>query len=240
MTSIEAERLYGQVTVADGVARQNMEGAEGTREFELKELPEKFVKWQLDYKHQVYDAIERNDHIAFNAGHLPVVGTTNGTDMVPNLANKGIGFTPKDEYVEQYLELVEKAVDEIQALPNTAVNQTRQLRVGTAREFYAHPEHIDWTRLGLLEIFEGETFRNLSRHPFASVLWTGNSPVFLSFQVDCVVEIIPPEHPRYRFSWAMRRLFEYEPFHIVQTMFPYAYTFWVHDWHDKTPKRRYQ
>ncbi len=78
MTSIEAERLYGQVTVADGVAHRNMEGAEGTREFQLKELPEKFVKWQLDYKHQVYDAIERNDHVAFNAGHLPVVGTMNG------------------------------------------------------------------------------------------------------------------------------------------------------------------
>jgi hypothetical protein len=38
----------------------------------------------------------------------------------------------------------------------------------------------------------------------------------------------------------MRRLFEYEPFHVVQTMFPYAYTFWVTGWHDKTPKRRYK
>jgi hypothetical protein len=54
------------------------------------------------------------------------------------------------------------------------------------------------------------------------------------------VEIIPTEHPRYRFSWAMRRLFEYEPFHVVQTMFPYAYTFWVYGWHDKTPKRRHK
>ena len=39
---------------------------------------------------------------------------------------------------------------------------------------------------------------------------------------------------------AMLRLFEYEPFQIVQTMFPYAYTFWVHDWKEKTPKRRYR
>jgi len=108
------------------------------------------------------------------------------------------------------------------------------------REFYNHPEHIDWRRLGLLEIFEGTTLRNLMERPLASVLWTGNSPVFVSFQVDCVVELITPEHPRYRFSWAMRRLFEYEPFHVVQTMFPYAYTFWVCDWRDKTPKRRYK
>jgi len=73
----------------------------------------------------------------------------------------------------------------------------------------------------------------------AAVLWTGDSPIFVSFQVNCVVEVITPEHPRYRFSWAMRRLFEYEPFHVVQTMFPYSYTFWVYDWKEKTPKRRY-
>jgi hypothetical protein len=193
--------------------------------FEIKELPEKFVKWQLEYKHSVYDAIERNEYVAFNAGHLPVVGTWDESGLVPNLANKGVGFTPKDEHLEHYLEVVEAAVDKIQTLPT---------------ELYSHPEHVDWTRLGLLEIFEGDTFRNLSRHPMASVLWTGNSPVFMSFQVNCVVEIIPPEHPRYRFSWAMRRLFEYEPFHVVQTMFPYAYTFWVYGWVDKTPKRRHK
>ena len=114
------------------------------------------------------------------------------------------------------------------------------MRVAAAREFYAHPEHIDWRRLALLEIFEGGTFKNITHNPRAAVLWTGDSPVFMSFQVDCVVEVITPEHPRYRFAWAMRRLFEYEPFHVVQTLFPYAYTLWVHDWKEKTPKRRYK
>ena len=239
MTAIDAEVLFRQVRVADGVARLSRNGEE-EREFEIKELPEKFVKWQLEYKHSVYDAIERNEYVAFNAGHLPVVGTWDESGLVANLANKGVGFTPKDEYLEHYLEIVEAAVDKIQELPNEAVDETRQLRITTARQLYFHPEHVDWTRLGLLEIFEGDTFRNLSRYPLASVLWTGNSPVFLSFQVNCIVEIIPPEHPRYRFSWAMRRLFEYEPFHIVQTMFPYAYTFWVYGWIDKTPKRRFK
>jgi hypothetical protein len=239
MTAIDAETLFKQVRVADGVANLSRNGGE-EKAFEIKELPEKFVKWQLEYKHSVYDAIERNEYVAFNAGHLPVVGTWDESGLVPNLANKGVGFTPKDEHLEHYLEVVEAAVDKIQTLPTDAVDETRQLRVTTARELYSHPEHVDWTRLGLLEIFEGDTFRNLSRHPMASVLWTGNSPVFMSFQVNCVVEIIPPEHPRYRFSWAMRRLFEYEPFHVVQTMFPYAYTFWVYGWVDKTPKRRHK
>jgi hypothetical protein len=205
----------------------------------VRELPEDFVRWQLDYKHSVYDAIEKNEYIAFNAGHLPVVGTWGTDDAFPNLANKGVGFTPKDEYVEHYLALVEAAVEKIRALPPHAVNETRALRVDTAREFYNHPEHVDWRRLGLLEIFEGSTLKNLRENPHASVLWTGNSPVFMSYQVDCLVEIITPEDPRYRFAWAMRRLFEYEPFHVVQTMYPYAYCFWVTGFKNKTPKRRY-
>lgn len=237
MTTVESTQLIQQVQVNNGKAQFNKNGQ--VSEFEIQELPQKFIRWQLDYKNSIYDSIERDEYVAFNAGHLPVVGTWDKDSHVPNLANKGVGFTPKDEYIDQYLKLVEGAVEEIQQLPPHAVNDTRELRIKTAREFYAHPDHIDWRRLGLLEIFEGSTFHNLTANPLASVLWTGNSPIFVSFQVDCVVEIITPEDPRYRFSWAMRRLFEYEPFHVVQTMYPYSYCFWVYNHKDKTPKRRY-
>ncbi len=238
MTTIDATALMQQVQVMDGVARLSQNGR--LREFPIKELPQKFINWQLEYKQHIYDQIEQDEYIAFNQGHLPVVATMGSDSPFSNLANKGVGFTPKDEYLDHYLRLVADAVEQIVALPPHAVDETCALRVATAREFYAHPEHMDWRRLGLLQIFEGSTLRNLMERPLASVLWTGNSLVFISFQVDCIVEIITPEHPRYRFSWAMRRLFEYEPFHIVQTMFPYSYTFWVTDWRDKTPKRRYK
>ncbi len=234
---MESVATINRVQVVDGVAQVQLDGE--VQEFKVAELPQKFIRWQLDYKHSVYDAIEKDEYIPFNAGHLPVVGTWSKTGLVPNLANKGVGFTPKDEYLEHYLNLVESAVEEIQQLPPYAVDETRSLRVNTARELYSHPEHIDWRRLALLEIFEGSTFKNLCAHPFASVLWTGNAPVFVSFQVDCVVEIITPEDLRYRFAWAMRRLFEYEPFHVVQTIYPYSYCFWVYNYADKTPKRRY-
>jgi len=241
MTDVQVRAPLRRMEIEPGGRTARLlEDGTGIREFAIRELPTKFIEWQLDYKRRVYDAIARDEYVAFNAGHLPVVGTWDDERFVPNLANKGVGFTPKDEYLEYYVRLVSDAVERIQALPPHAVDETRQLRIATAREFYTHPEHIDWRRLGLLEIFEGETYRNLTRRPLASVLWTGQSPVFVSFQVDCAVEIIPTEHPRYRFSWAMRRLFEYEPFHVVQTVFPYAYTFWVYDWHDKTPKRRYK
>lgn len=239
MTDVDVRAGGQRFEIVGGKARL-LEGGEVLREVPIQELPDHFVQWQLDYKRRIYDAIEKDQYIAFNAGHLPVVATLGEDSLVPNLANKGVGFTPKDEYIEHYVKLVEDAVEQIVKLPPHAVDDTRALRIGTARAFYAHPEHIDWRRLGLLEIFEGETYRNLTRRPLASVLWTGDSPVFVSYQVDCAVEIIPKDDPRYRFSWAMRRLFEYEPFHVVQTMFPYAYTFWVIGAHDKTPKRRHK
>jgi len=226
------------VEIQDGQAHWHANGE--SRTLDIKELPEAFTSWQVQYKRGIYDAIAKDEYIHFNAGHLPVVGTWNRDGLVPNLANKGIGFTPKEEHLPRILDMVESAVEKIQGLPPHAVDETRSLRVETARAVYANPDHLDWRRLGLLEIFEGQTYKNLSEYPFASVLWTGNSPVFMSFQADCVVEVITNEDPRYRFAWAMRRLFEYEPFHVVQTMFPFAYLFWIHDWHDKTPKRRYK
>jgi hypothetical protein len=238
MTATDQTTLTPQVQIADGLARVSHNGQ--AHEYEIQELPEKFIRWQIDYKHGIYEKIEKDEYIAFNAGHLPVVGTWDQDSRFPNLANKGVGFTPKDEHMDHYLSVVEGAVEEILKLPPYAVDDTRALRLAAAREFYSHPEHIDWRRVCLLEIFEGGTYRNLTQNPYASVLWTGNSPVFVSFQVDCVVEVITPENPRYRFAWAMRRLFEYEPFHVVQTMFPYSYTFWIYNWKDKTPKRRYK
>jgi len=119
----ESKRLIEQVQVENGVARLNIHGA--TREFEVQELPEGFRRWQLDYKHSIYDAIERDEYIAFNAGHLPVVGTWESESIVPNLANKGVGFTPKDEYIDHYLKLVEDAVEQISKLPPQTCASTK-------------------------------------------------------------------------------------------------------------------
>ena len=50
--------------------------------------------------------------------------------------------------------------------------------------------------------------RILPESPTA-VRWIGDSPVFVPFQVDRVVEVITPEHPRYRLAWAMRGVLEW-------------------------------
>ena len=98
MTAIDVQMPSKRVEVGDGMARL-VDGDTVVEEREVKQLPEKFVQWQLDYKRGVYDAIERDEYVAFNVGHLPVVGTWSGDSPVPNLANKGIGFTPRTDYL---------------------------------------------------------------------------------------------------------------------------------------------
>ena len=86
MIEAETAALMKQVQVSNGTARLSHDDT--IREFEIKELPAKLIRWQLDYKLGIYDAIEKDEYIAFNAGHLPVVGTWDKESMVPNLANK--------------------------------------------------------------------------------------------------------------------------------------------------------
>ena len=125
-------RAGQQMEIAGGVARL-VENGEVIRELAIQELPQAFIQWQLDYKRRVYDAIEKDEYIAFNAGHLPVVATMNDEGLIPNLANKGVGFTPKDEHIEHYVKLVEDAVEQIIKLPPHAVDDTRAMPTSLPR-----------------------------------------------------------------------------------------------------------
>ncbi len=71
MTDVDV-RVGQRMEIVGGVARL-VENGDVIRELAIQELPQTFIQWQLDYKRRVYDAIEKDEYIAFNAGHLPVV-----------------------------------------------------------------------------------------------------------------------------------------------------------------------
>ena len=87
MIDVDAAALAKHVEVVEGTALLRQDDT--VREFKITELPSKFIRWQLDYKASIYDAIEKDQYVAFNAGHFPVVGTWDKDSQVPNLANKG-------------------------------------------------------------------------------------------------------------------------------------------------------
>ncbi len=172
---IGAARRKVEIT---GNAARVMEDGIVSRELEIKELPDNFREWQLDYKRRIYDAIAKDEYIAFNAGHLPVVGTWDDEEgLVPNLANKGVGFTPKDEFMDHYVQLVEgRGGQDPRAAAPRRGRDARAAHQHGARVLRASRAHR-LAAAGPARDLRGETYRNLTRRPLASVLWTGQSPI---------------------------------------------------------------
>ena len=172
----------------------------------------------------------------FFAQHLPMVVSYNQASVFPfTCGNKGVGYLPLAEHVEHF---TQRYRDTIEACKGKPWQDSLRQRVGVASEFNLAPEFIDRRCLVSLEIFERQTFKNLSQMPLASLLFTGHSPGFTSFQVNCAVEIIGPGDPRYTFITLARTMFEYDDFHITQQNFPFAYVFWITECVSKTPFRR--
>ena len=57
MIDVDAAALAKHVEVVEGTALLRQDDT--VREFKITELPSKFIRWQLDYKASIYDAIEK-------------------------------------------------------------------------------------------------------------------------------------------------------------------------------------
>ncbi len=204
---------------------------------QLQCLPEKYVAWINEGRRAMYDSIlEQQTNIRFFSQHLPVVVTCSMDRLFPfNCANKGVGFVPRQQYLTEFIDLLEATHRNTR---NRPWRESLRERVQTMSRIYFDSDKMDYRAMASLEIFERQTFNNLCRTPMASLLYTGDCPDYTSFQLDCVVEIVGPDDPRHRFTVLARTLFEFESFHIMQTRFPYAYIFWIAGVTDKTPVRR--
>lgn len=198
-------------------------------------LPAAFMEWMVTARRAMYDQLEGEGRASFFAAHLPVVVTSCRHRPVPfNTGNKGVGLVPVEEKLGHYGDLYQEAFDQARAMP---WEESRPLRLEAVRRLVTSDDVSD-RALITLEIFEKQTFTNLCDFPVATLHYTDVGPVYRSFQIDTVVEVLTPEHPAYRFAFLSRALFEYDDFHLTQTRFPYAYLFHPTAVRDKTPYRR--
>lgn len=166
--------------------------------------------------------------------HLPVIATSGDKEFFPTrLANKGVGFLPQEDRIEEQVKRYEALLTRTMEQP---VTESLRQRLEAAAELFHEPGSVDPRLLGSLEIFAGGTYENLMKRPFASLLFTDPSHRYRSFQLDCAVQIIEPPDPRFKFLQLARSIFEHDPFHVTQPGFHCAYLFWIVDIHDKTPR----
>ncbi len=196
-------------------------------------LPDTFVRWQLEARHKIHQAIANGGHPRRNPAHLPVMITFEAEGSFPiRVVSKGAGFTPRDEKLQPYIDLLEETIVRCEGRP---WEETLSDRVAAVRALLDHPEDIDLRRLGFLEIFGSGTYRNLQRDPRVVLHYTGDGPDYPSFQINGYVELLDQDDPRYRYIALARFLFERAPFHLPQPGYAAGYLVWVHEVADKTP-----
>lgn len=224
------EKRYKPIEVGENTVSFEAEGQR--HEFPRVRLPQGFVDWVIEGRHAMYDLLEGKSHASFFGSHLPVVVTFSRDTSFPfNTGNKGVGLSPLPEKIDDYIELYK---DTFRASTELPWEESLPMRLGAVRKFIGGADVSDEVLLSL-EIFEKTTFANLCDFPIATLHYTGDGPIYRSYQINAVVQIVSPEHPAYGFAHMSRQLFEYDDFHITQTQFPYAYVFYPVEVKDKTP-----
>jgi hypothetical protein len=199
-------------------------------------LPPPLISWLNQGRLDVYRRLLTDSaSIDFFQQHLPVLVTHSPDSPFPfNCGNKGVGFLPKETSLNRYIEQYRETIAATRAVP---WQESLTARIAAARAFHEDIDAIDFRCLTSIEIFQRKTFRNIQNFPLASLLFTGASPEYKSFQINCAVEIIDREDPRFTFIKLSRRLFEFDGFHIAQPDFQFGYLFWISEVKDKTPHR---
>lgn len=204
---------------------------------ERTQLPAPFLAWQSRARLEMFDLLREQGAQAVRTqpAHLPVLATLGDGPFAMNLSTRGIGLLPRPELLDQFTRLFEETLREV---ADMAWEESLDQRLAVVKALYANVAQLDASILGGLEIFEGQTLRNLRQNPLASLLYTGQAPRYPSYQLNGVVRLVGEGDPSYRFLLAGRELFARDPFHVHQIHYPWGYLFYVVETRDKTPYPR--
>jgi hypothetical protein len=200
-------------------------------------LPEIFLKWQSKARIDILNILKEKSakEIKTQPAHLPVLATLGEEPFCINLATRGMGLLPKKEKLEKFTNSFRETINKYKSKPG---NESLSERMKVAIQFYGDLENFNVKLLGGLEIFEGQTYKNLQKYPLASLLFTGEAPEFLSFQLNGILEFIQKGNQYYEFLIAARELFAFDSFHIPQIKYQYGYLFYTVEIKQKTPFTR--
>lgn len=214
--------------------RKAVPASAGQRESRV--LPDEFLEWQSTSRADLFRTFVSggSGRVKAMPAHLAVLGS-HGHDGSINLAMKGIGLVPVPEKLQAFTSLFRRTID--RSLESEWEATLRE-RMETLLSFYRDTNHIDDTRLGGLEIFDGSTYSNLREDPRASLLFSGEAPVFKSYQVDGIVEFVRRPNQYYNFLLAAREMFGRDSFHVPQKAYRRGFVMHVTQVKDKRPFTR--
>lgn len=204
---------------------------------EFKPFPDPFMQWQASARMKMFDLLQQSgaERARSMPGHLPTLATSGSGQFPINLSTRGLGVLPKQSLLAEITALFTRAREKA---GDVSAEESLSARVDAIRAFYGDAQNFDPYLLGGLEIFEGQTARNIAQNPFVSLLYSGEAPVFPSYQFNGVMRIVPEDDPYYKFLLAARELFAFDAFHIHQIRYRFGYLFYLVEEKNKTPFSR--
>lgn len=208
-----------------------------TKQLKLAQLPPEFIDWQIRERMKLFEMLEKNQMPKFLPSHLPTLITYDRKkpDFPVNAACKGIGLVPVYEELET---ITQKLKAQLPSIVGSDFKSSIKQRLECAKLFFNNTTKIDLSRLGGLEIFEAQSYKNIVENPCVSLLFVGDSSTYKSYQLNCVAEITPPETPFYNFVRAIRSVFEEARFHYQQPAYPFAIKYNIVEVIEKSLKLR--
>jgi hypothetical protein len=200
----------------------------------LINLPIAFMEWQVRSRLELLQGLNIDSSaptMRSMAAHIPVVATKN-RDQSMNLEPKGIILLPKEHLLDHFTLAFRETVYKCKG---NDPNSTFRQRLSCLLDLYSDTSNFDTTLMGGLELFEGTTYSNLKSDHRASLLFSGGSPNFNSYQIDGTVDFVEPGDAHYEYLLSARELFSMDRFNIYQTTYPLGYLLNVSQVIDKTP-----
>jgi len=159
-------------------------------EFKLRELPDKFLEWNIKSRTESLKKIKKREFPSFAGPHNAMVATQGirrlDTQFTINNAVKGMGFVPKKDKMKETIELLK-----------STINKDRQEKLDILASLYNKADEVfDRTKQISLELystpeFETHTFLNQMFNPRAAI-------VFLDipcFELKVISQLLHPEDP---------------------------------------------
>ena len=188
-----------------------------TTEYNRKGLPPSMFDFLIDYRLRAIKVMrgeeEDTDNVSVTSSmlHSPPMATRGSPGFFPvNTAAKGIGFVPKDEYIEKWVEKFEVHINE--AIEN-GPESNQDARFQALVDFYEAKNEISPKILGTIELFGFRSWRNMKYDPRISLLYNANyrtgsgRPQYISFEVRGIIEIIEKNTMRWRWQRNIHDLF---------------------------------
>ncbi len=206
-----------------------------TQYYPLNPIPDDLYEGMASNVDVEGTSLEKLQTIYRSTVQKPTFATFNFEHPFPvNCATKIIRLTLTDAEIEKTVDDLEGKLLALQGMP---FEDTIEERIEMYRNTFIDDSKIDRFRLGALEIYGDNTYRNVQRDPRVSLglYWLDSkTDITRSYQVNAIAEIIEPGTPFFKYMRVMRSLFSSRFVETRRGGYVAAYKLWLSEYHNKS------